>query len=623
MKRLVYHLIALFYLGLATTIVNAQELPKLFTEVSTNFIPVELNNYVHNLDSIQTVSKIRIVKFKNILPLIEGNLLHFDLGISNDSIPPLIACTMEVKINATDDYIYKADIPNGDGGIVIIKKPTGLGGFFHYKNRYFDIYPLTETYSILVEHDKPFIAPECKQKSQSTAMDCETNNCAALIKILILITPETKAWFGNNTSNISIFITTVVEKLNYTFERSNIAHRAKAVVRDFSWTPLEEYMCNDVKLFAQDNNVQALRVSENADMVILFQLYKKYTFGGALGCVSEVGPSNNDAYGIVGTEYALGSQHVFVHEVGHLFGAGHDFYITAGLKDELCNYAWKVHNSNSVTVMSTFNNPPVKRILNYSDPEINYGGFPTGHTRSVNIEWPQDHTANNAGRIRATGCQVAEFSPSDEMVVNIEGSNRLCSGTKVYNALISPTSISANTGTAPYTYQWSINQTGLFTPQSPGTPIGNTTEQVVINYNQLQPCTSNFLQVKVTSSDGFTSEFVKRITTYGCSNCSYPSPIAQARSFIDNQDSDDDLFVFPNPSSETVNVKYSSPNQDNTYFYLFDYTGKNINIQKFVNKAKPQNTYSIDVSSLPNGLYLIICVSEGKSHSKTIIINHQ
>ena len=197
---------------------NAQSLPQLFNEVSSDVVPTELVSYVNNIKAIPTVSSTKIITVANVWIMVEGNHLHFSTGLTSGNIPPILdAYTMDISINSVNDYVFKADIPSGDGGMVIVKKPSGIGGIFHYKDKYFDIYPLTEQYSVLVEHDKPYTAPECKQGSTQTSsvpMDCDSNTCAGLISMLILITPETKAWFNNNANNIAIFTTTVVEKLN-------------------------------------------------------------------------------------------------------------------------------------------------------------------------------------------------------------------------------------------------------------------------------------------------------------------------------------------------------------------------------------------------------------------------
>ncbi len=189
------------------------------------------------------------------------------------------------------------------------------------------------------------------------------------------------------------------------------------------------------------------------------------------GIVLKIGANRDSAYGIIKIKYAIGAQHVFTHEVGHIFGAQHQF---RSWKDdpEACNYAWKIKDGWFYSVMyagvpTPWAPTPSFKILNFSDPEILAYGYPSGSFGSIDsfIEM-----ANNAGIIRETGCQVAGFMGDQELVVMIDGDNNLCQNPEYYEAIITspPT---GNPGQPPYTFQWSYNLDGLFSDSSPGFPF--------------------------------------------------------------------------------------------------------------------------------------------------------
>lgn len=65
-----------------------------------------------------------------------------------------------------------------------------------------------------------------------------------------------------------------------------------------------------------------------------------------------------------------------------------------------------------------------------------------------------------------------------------------------------------------------------------------------------------------------------------------------------------DLEIFPNPAQNTANIRYESDETSAEILQIYDVTGKLVD-EKIFNLIPGENTKQIDISKLPNGLYII------------------
>ncbi len=510
-------------------------------------------NFVDTIYTVPGVSDIDFIQINNAIAIQDSGRLTFSFPIG-ESTDTLTAYALDVHYESDSNYIWKGEIPSHNGGIMIVQQEEGAGGFVYFDTIYHEIVPLNKEVSLLTHHNDNVEVPDTLcgvgsiegDSTITTSNDCIGDGCAALITILVLLPQDAQNWLVH-TNRRNIFLTTMVEKLNYAFQNSNISHRARVVYEEFDWNyPGNNNIAQDATLLAEDPVAISLRQAYNADIVIMLTNYV-YVNNGNKGAVTKsvflYGPNSEGSFGISQLTYASWQYNNFVHEVGHLFGAWHESAPNHYPID--CGRAWIIFPNFYYTIMSGGNINVIKHrvpVLHYSDPEINYMSWPTGSV---------DPPANNAGLIRENGCMVAGYFGDQQFVVLIEGNNRLCEDDEVYTAVVTPP-LPGNPGQGPYTYEWRWNHDGIFDAANPGTLLtanpGNP-DQVTLPPPTLTGCTFFFIQVKVTSSDNVVSYATKRIGT-PCAPCDPAAATPQNR--LVNETASGNTFslsLSPNPNT--------------------------------------------------------------------------
>jgi Secretion system C-terminal sorting domain len=75
-----------------------------------------------------------------------------------------------------------------------------------------------------------------------------------------------------------------------------------------------------------------------------------------------------------------------------------------------------------------------------------------------------------------------------------------------------------------------------------------------------------------------------------------------------------DILILPNPAASFVSVKFSQEIKENILWELFDLTGKSLQRNVFDASAD----HEIDISSYPDGMYILKMYGENVSHTHRI-----
>jgi hypothetical protein len=416
------------------------------------------------------------------------------------------------------------------------------------------------------------------------------------------------------------------EAVNQAFQRSNIAHRVKVAWQDFSWNYPKTSMINDVKDLSNSSEANNLRNSTKADLVVMLTNYS-YSGSSDLGYVADgKNVASSSSYAIVSITKAAGPYSVFAHEIGHLLGARHQH---APTDRDLCDCpaGWEIITNRFYTIMHTRAydtiTPKKFRVLNYSDPKINFRGYKTGHDGDEDENGcgnpPVINVAKNAGVIRSYGCTVAQFQGSPELSVIINGNKNICTNPQYFQAMVTPPP-SGQQGQPPYSYEWRWNLDGIFTTQNPGTLLSSTNDEVAMPPQGLAACQFFFLKVKATSGNIF-GEATIRIEN-NCEDCDL-TDVLNGRAKKKNLYVSKIIELSPNPVSRfnLVKVQIKLPIDSIKAIKLVSIFGSdNSQAIKKLLISGGQLSFILDESITP-GVYIFQMLHNDRTLNLPLIIN--
>ena len=236
--------------------------------------------------------------------------------------------------------------------------------------------------------------------------NCEDSD---VIDVLWVYTPDALAYIGS-PAEVLHQCQIAVDDANVTFANTNLPFTVRIVglhATDYEETP--DYLThlqnpNDGYM----DEVHGIRDAKAADIVALI------TVIGSCG-LAWVAP-NNPAYGF--QECSAGClveewAHPFRHELGHNLGSQHYVWDTYGYFSWSSGHRLTPKGSEEIGTSMGGNNIP-----HYSNPNVNYGGVPTG------VPIGPDEEADNYSAFMVTVPMVADFRCSENVCsgdINLDG----------------------------------------------------------------------------------------------------------------------------------------------------------------------------------------------------------
>jgi hypothetical protein len=264
-------------------------------------------------------------------------------------------------------------------------------------------------------HDKvppiPAGAPDLSGASSATAPATAAATTTSEIALMSVYTPQARAAAGG-TAQIQAQIQAAVDQANTAFINSNmtmryyLAHSAEVAYNDSG--KIE----TDLNWVTGNAAVASLRNTHSADMVSLIT----ENGGGycGIGWVQRNPGAAFASYAFQVTARGCLINSTLAHEHGHNLGMEHD-PATAGVSPAGASYDWSFgHNAPGAfrTIMSYNCAAPCPRVLHYSNPDILYGGLPTGIANQRDNAWTGDLTAPIVAAFRSGGDTLVNNLPT-------------------------------------------------------------------------------------------------------------------------------------------------------------------------------------------------------------------
>lgn len=355
----------------------------------------------------------------------------------------------------------------------------------------------------------------------------------------------------------------------------------------------------DVKSLLTISYINDKKAEYNADVVVVFTDDSYTTAAGAVAAFGDELDDRDSAYAIVSTGSSL-SNLTFAHEMGHLFGARHEIRGSdcgsAGTTadDGLPHsHGWVIVKRGWVpgiysvrwfrrTIMATC--PVGPRILNYSNPYVEYKGLRTG----------SELTNYNAKTLAFAACRVSRYVTTEEPSVYIVAPRTLCPGDETgIEGVVSGVS-------APIFYYWQTSYDGFnFSPE----PASASSSKYFTATAPATAGASVYVRLTAGSSGGPFVTTTKRILAEEsddppCDPYQYRLTLANNTHFTTPT-----LLLYPNPATDEVTLRLKDGGITTYEISIFDILGREV--QKF--KGGTQNPriddISMDISLLPSGNY--------------------
>ncbi|MEM9819676.1 MAG: T9SS type A sorting domain-containing protein [Bacteroidota bacterium] len=406
----------------------------------------------------------------------------------------------------------------------------------------------------------------------------------------------------NNEIRILYLYTTKAEACG--FSADNVAEEVTAMlnaaignsgVSGFSFTTAAVELLEEFEEGEKPNKAEAQRVQDDPEAINLRNQWKadlvlllgEYVESDALfGFVIDIKTSKENAFAVTKISEAADCKNmVGPHEISHMMGARHQKPINCVHgSDPNFSRAHGFKTKNDFKDILTGFKCSATRRINWSNPEVEHDGEPTGKRR-----------ANNAAAVEGHAPTVACFYPeyvdpsTNKLTVSFHGPSFLNS-----NTTYTWTS-SVNGGIAPYTIQWYVSTNGAnFSLIHTGTTLTR-------NSNSLPPGVLT-LRCKATDAMPQTATQDRKILNSGFGNGGggfKPGGNIQQMASSANKKRTTQPVIYPNPTDQDLQILNSTGCQS---YEIMNIAGQIIQSGKLNPRT---NTAKITLPNQQSGIYWI------------------
>lgn len=270
-----------------------------------------------------------------------------------------------------------------------------------------------------LEPPSPDAAPECAVDSTasgalpSSVVGPAPLAMGGLVQVdgMVLYTPSARDAAGSDAA-IQAEIQGAVDFLNTAFTNSNVGEHYNLVHTQLINRPDPGNNCNEIDALRADGTVSSLRSTHRADLVHLITTNAV----PACGCAEILG-----GYGVTCRNGLFAG--TFAHEIGHNHGMDHSPFNPSCGFPPFCGFdPWSFgHFANNTfrTIMTLFSAPcagSCPRVAHFSNPNVSFGGQPTGLNPGMN-PFVEPFGRDNARTANSTGTILASNFPDPTLTV--------------------------------------------------------------------------------------------------------------------------------------------------------------------------------------------------------------
>jgi hypothetical protein len=626
-----------FYFSLLTLLVSLSCLAQYATTEGEFMTPVFLNKASLNAQQKQMADKIQTLPYQKGIQYVQINSLAKvqKKGVLTFTIPgqknPLSFQVSHVEAQDPQNYTWYGQLLNGVGSAVLISENGTVYGSFQVENQTYRLYGIDKNTSALITIDnKAFDKGVCPNPlaSETSLTDPEppTHSSGRVVecynptRILFLVTGNAR----QADPNINQSAATGVAQFNNALQTSRVygANLQMAGVVDFAFS---ERFADGNRMDIEINRVvnssiaQQLRIQYKADVVMILtgngyvttDIFGQVT-GRVYGVAAEIDAKQQNAFCLVEAG-SIGNNYVFSHEIGHLYGGGHENdFSSPNLKSYSHGYYFRrtrflgIFKYRYATLMHTLDYlqyagmpsvDQVSRPSNFSNPNIEVDGCATGDNDVHNV----------ARRMNENAARFANFQPSTGVLhADVLGRGLADrEGSYSYEA-------SVTCGQAPYSYQWATSYDGLTYSDA-----GGETQDTYSFYVYPGDVFDYYLRVTITDATGQATTAFQKVMV----NTSPFSGRKAAETVATNVKGSPELKdVFPNPTATDAHISFILPVSTDLVLSLYNSVGQHV---QTIVKGTYESGYHTEILStthLPNGVYFYRLTTNSSTQTKRLVI---
>ena len=548
--------------------------------------------YVNGLPRNGTVKYINWVSVDQIC---NNGQISFLLPDENNGQPVVFDLTGADFTSADEYSLYgRGEL----GNIAIYITPQGIGGTIDLVNKVYLAFPLGGTKGTLIERlmdesDRSVCGTDVSKKILEENY-CNKDCGPSVLDVLALVTPEARQWVTDTWGWIGDwFLYVETHNINGALINSAITDKRVRVkiidyAPDFAHTT-EVY--TDLVELKNSEAVKQLSFQNGADITMLLT---NSDYGDITGAIpyEQGDPTSINKVGIVEVSHVGIISYTFAHEVAHHFGCGHSEPYTLSCANG------KFMEIGKNTIMGTglppiAIAPPYTRIQHFSNPDVLFGGEPTG-----------DYAIrDNAAQIRGAFCEVANNLPEKFGVsISKTSTGPICTGeTHTFaanlfegNCIDMATLEYHNCSDPPYQYEWSVSSSPAFTNSQ---SAGNSAVATIT-----LPFCPVYIRVSVSSNNGLAAV---SSMLYGCSPGVVCNGMSDNPLDRNNQSVDPNyckIQCSPNPACDQMKVTFNALGTT-AKLTITDLMGKVRHIENI--RESTVDEINLDVSALDPGVWLL------------------
>lgn len=566
---------------------------------------------------------------------IRSAYLFDTLSFTLPGIPGILMAEANlIEDNPTTGTTWSAQLLNKTGSMSLTWNTGQVSGYIQADANFWELLPGEDSLQFLVERSNSnapcgniqtasapvsgniVIPPPGPEDCSFSSGVLPYNTCEAIIYVLIVVTPEAKNYILNQSgyTGIDAFINAGRNRVNQAFANSDIPNKQiviKWIERDYS------NCITGHDIISDGIDAAACLVPDREELRCDVAIVLSNEGYGSSGYTYFIGPNFDNAFSIIEASEFLSASHAFPHELGHLLGARHNwpnnFYgddnagtcahaycwpvappnilpdvvyeiplyttILGENKDGWSDFVYQITNPGGQTYLASFTDKI--RLLNYSNPDVNIQGNPTGRT------W-----ADNSKLLRNTACEVADFFPNNHLAVFIRSSP--CN-TLPYTLTASIHTPDAGVpGIGPYTVKWYYNNALV------GTGL-------TLSIAQHFDCPVYWVECRVTSADSLEIKRLQKVDLRNLWCTCTKSPTGGGKGDDErslNISTAETFKLYPNPIAGGI-LKMLSPVLIDTTVQVCIYDAVGHMIQEKPITFDVTGQAEINIGDFASGLYCI------------------